>query len=49
MSDKRKGGSWDKITQSKEDGGLGIREFIAMEEATTIKEATMLWEGSGFL
>lgn len=47
MWDGRKGSSWSKITQSKEDGGLGMHAFMLIDEAMTIKEAISLWEGLG--
>lgn len=47
MWDGRKGASWNKFTQLKEDGGLGICDFMLIDEAATIKEVTTLWEGTG--
>lgn len=37
----RKRASWDMVTLTKEEGGLGIHD---LDEAATIKEAMVLWE-----
>lgn len=42
-----RGASWSKILQGKEEGGLGICDFMLMDKAAAIKDANTLWENGG--
>lgn len=49
MWDRRKGTNWDTITTSRVEEGLGIKDFLCMDEITAIQEVILLLVEGGSL
>lgn len=45
----RRGASWKEVVKPKEVGGLGIKEYGLLEDATIIKDAITLWENKALI
>lgn len=43
----RKRVRWEKVTCTREIGGLGVQDFMVINESTAIKDPFSLWENGG--